>query len=65
MELMHGDGVAGSKLTWTYAHVTPPCHMVPLEQPILFYTVMQLFKSLCTGLCFTKIIEITSYLIPN
>ena len=25
--------------------------------------VMQLFKSLCTGLCFTKIIEITSYLI--
>ena len=27
--------------------------------------VMQLFKSLCTGLCFTKIIEITSYLIPN
>ena len=30
-------GVAGSKLTWTWAYVTPPCHMVPLDQPILFY----------------------------
>ena len=27
---MHGDGVAGSKLTWTWAYVTAPCHMVPI-----------------------------------
>ena len=35
---MQGDGVAGSKLTWTEAYVAPPCHTDPLEQPILFYT---------------------------
>ena len=28
MELMHGDRVVGTKLTWTQAYVALPWHMV-------------------------------------
>ena len=35
MEPMHGDRVAGTKLTWTKAFVTLPCHMAPIIWPII------------------------------
>ena len=64
----HAWGWGGRLLDLGLCHSPMPHSPTGTAHTILYsWTVqdMQLFKSLCTGLCFTKMIGISSYLIPN